>query len=62
MRDLKLLWDWFWYGRICPRCGEERTGHWGRWVTGVPFDEWICETCRVVKIINRVQEDVGCDE
>lgn len=40
-------------GRVCPRCQKERTGHWGRYVTGVPFDEWICHTCTAVEQIKR---------
>lgn len=46
------VWDFFWFGRLCPRCNQERTGHWGRWITGVPFDEWICMTCETVDRIN----------
>jgi rubredoxin len=38
-------------GRVCPRCRVERTGHWGRYVTGVPFDEWTCPTCHAVEWI-----------
>lgn len=42
-------------GRVCPRCRKERTGHWGRYITGVPFDEWVCHTCHAVEQIRRVK-------
>lgn len=44
------------FGRTCPRCKDEGTGHWGRYITGVPFDEWMCETCTVVEQILRNHE------
>lgn len=45
MGKVRDAWDWFWYGRVCPRCSAERTGHRGQYVTGVPVDEWVCMTC-----------------
>jgi hypothetical protein len=42
---------WLFQGRVCPRCRDERTGHWERYITGAPFDEWLCVTCTAVERI-----------
>jgi hypothetical protein len=49
---IRRFWGWLWRGCLCPRCKVERTGYWTRYVTGVPFDEYICDTCLAVEQIN----------
>lgn len=44
---IRRVWDWFWYGRVCTRCGAERTGEWDP-----ALQEVLCTTCRTVEEIN----------
>jgi hypothetical protein len=53
VKRLREFLGWFFGGQWCPRCGVERTGYWTRYVTGVPFDEWVCVTCEAVEEIKR---------
>lgn len=52
---IRRLVSFILFGRLCPRCKEEPTGHWSRYVTGVPFDEWVCHTCHAVEAIRRIE-------
>jgi hypothetical protein len=44
------------FGCLCPRCKKNRTGQWGRYITGVPFDEYICDDCDLIERIKRQNE------